>query len=91
MSQNFLQLNKEKTEILIIGANAQREYLSLKSKHQVTNLGVIMDADLNFEAHVRDVTKSAFYHLKNIAKVQGFISQSDSEKLVHAFINSRLD
>ncbi|KAI3373392.1 hypothetical protein L3Q82_021939 [Scortum barcoo] len=32
-----------------------------------------------------------FYHLRNIAKIRHFLSQSDAEKLVHAFVSSRLD
>ncbi|KAF7651000.1 hypothetical protein LDENG_00117560 [Lucifuga dentata] len=33
----------------------------------------------------------AFFHLRNIAKVQPFLTQQDAEKLIHAFISSRLD
>ena len=47
MSENFLQLNKDKTEILIFGAKAQRQKivaylssLSLESKSEARNLGV---------------------------------------------------
>ena len=37
------------------------------------------------------VIKTAFFHLRNIAKVRPFINQNDAEKLIHAFISSRLD
>ena len=37
------------------------------------------------------MTKIVFYHLRNIAKVQSFLSQADIERHVHAFITSRLD
>ena len=33
----------------------------------------------------------SFYHLRNIAKVRLFLSQADTEKLIHCFISSRLD
>ena len=95
--ENFLQLNKDKTEILIFGAKAQRQKivaylssLSLESKSEARNLGVILDSDLNFKRHINQVTKSAFYHLKNISKLRGFLSKEDTEKLIHAFITSRL-
>ncbi len=34
---------------------------------------------------------SAYYHLKNIARIRCFFSSQDLEKLVHAFITSRVD
>ena len=97
-SLNFLQLNQDKTENLVIGAKAERDKISdhLKSfarntKEKGKNLGVITDSDLNLECHIRNVTKVSFYHIRNIAKVRLFLSQADTEKLVCAFISSRLD
>ncbi len=57
----------------------------------VTNLGVILDSNLSFENHISHVTKTAFFHLKNIAKLRNMLTISDAEKLVHAFMTSRLD
>ena len=98
MTQNFLQLNKDKTEIIVFGApdqrskvNAKLASLSLQTKNQVRNLGVILDSDLNFNSHINSITKSAYYHLKNIARMRGFMSKHDLEKLIHAFVSSRLD
>ncbi len=45
----------------------------------------------SFSSHVKAVTKSAYYHLKNIARIRCFVSSQDLEKLVHAFITSRVD
>ncbi len=55
----------------------------------VKNLGVILDSNLSFENHI--VTKKSFFHLRNIAKLRNMLSVSDAEKLVHAFMTSRLD
>ncbi len=60
-------------------------------KNQVKNLGVILETDLSFSSHVKTVTKSAYYHLKTIARIRCFVSSQDLEKLVHAFITSRVD
>ncbi len=57
----------------------------------VKNLGVILDSNLSFENHISNVTKTAFFHLRNIAKLRNMLSVSDVEKLVHAFMTSRLD
>ncbi len=55
------------------------------------SLGVILDSNLSFENHISHVTKTAFFHLRNIAKLRNMLSVSDAEKLVHAFMTSRLD
>ena len=98
MSKNFLQLNQDKTEILLVGPKALRHKiqplltsLPVQPSEHVKNLGVHLDADLSFHRHIFTISKTAFYHLRSIAKVRCFLSQSDSEKLVHAFISSRLD
>ncbi|KAJ0062165.1 hypothetical protein NL108_017132 [Boleophthalmus pectinirostris] len=98
MAANFLQLNQGKTEVLIIGPEAQRERLkaklqtySLNPCERVKSLGVILDSELSFEPHIRSITKSGFYHLKNIARVRPFLSQASAEILIHAFITNRVD
>ena len=98
MCQNFLKLNEEKTEVVVFGAKeerlkvrAQLQTTMLKTTDKARNLGVVMDSDLNFNSHINIIKKSAYYHLKNISRVRGLMSQQDLEKLVHAFIFSRLD
>jgi hypothetical protein len=67
MAHNFLQLNHHKIKVLIVGAKAQRENLAahlnswaIKIKHQVKNLGVILDSELNFSSHIWNVIKIHF-------------------------------
>ncbi len=57
----------------------------------VKNLGVILDSNLSFENHIFHVAKTAFLHLRNIAKLQNMLAVSDAEKIVNAFMTSRLD
>ncbi len=58
---------------------------------QKSDLVVVLDTNLSFENHISHVTKTAFFHLRNIAKLRNMLSVSDAEKLVHAFMTSRLD
>ncbi len=96
MAVNFLQLNQDKTEVLVIGPEGQKEKLlsklyDFKPTQSVKNLGVIFDSELNFIPHIKNITKIGFYHLKNMARVRPFLSQASTEALMHAFISCRLD
>ncbi len=56
----------------------------------VKNVGVVLDSSLSFENHISHVTKTTFFHLRNIAKLRNMQPVSDAEK-IHAFMTSRLD
>ncbi len=76
MRNNFHLLNSDKREILFIGPknstqnllnyNLQQDRCTVTSS-TVKNLGVILDSNLSFENHISHVTKTAFFHLRNIA------------------------
>ncbi len=100
MTNNFLLLNSDKTEILLIGPknstqnlldhNLQLDGCPVPSS-TVKHLGVVLDRNISFENYISHVTKTAFFHLRNIAKLRNMLRVSDAEKLVHAFMTSRLD
>ena len=101
MTSNFLLLNSDKTEVIVFGPKQHRIRLShniatlegftLTSSTTVRNLGVIFDQDMSFNFHIKQISRTAFFHLRNIAKIRHILSQKDAEKLVHAFVTSRLD
>ncbi len=79
MTDNFLLLNLDKTEILLIGPkNSTQNILDhnlqldgcLFTSSKVKNIGVVLDSNLSFENHISHVTKTAFFHLRNIAKLR---------------------
>ncbi len=84
----------DKTEMLLIGPknstqnlldhNLQLDGCTVTSS-TVKNLGVVLDSNLSFENHISNVTKTAFFHLRNISKLRNMLSVSD------AFMTSRLD
>ncbi len=52
-------------------------------------MGVILDSNLSFENNISHVTKTAFFHLRNIAKLRNMLTVSVAEKLVHASMTSK--
>ena len=96
MANHFLQLNADKTAVLII-ANLHSVIrknlgaLSSSSQSSLRNLGVIFDQSMSFDAYNRTLTRSCFFHLRNIAKLRSVVSRAELEMLLHAFISLRLD
>ncbi len=98
LADNFLQLNDSKTEVLVFGhpdiantlSNTLAPITNTVGSH-ARNLGVIFDPALKFDKQINLVVKSAFFHLRIIAKIKSFISIKDLETVIHAFISSRLD
>ena len=43
------------------------------------------------DAQINNICKTAFFHLRNIAKIRKFLSYRQCEVLIHAFISSKLD
>lgn len=46
---------------------------------------------LDMGTHITKICNSAFYYLYNIRHIRKYLSRESTEKLVHAFISSRLD
>jgi len=57
----------------------------------VRNLGVIFDANMSMVKHVNQVCSTAFYHLYNISKIRQFLDRITAERIIHAFVTTRLD
>ncbi len=98
MALNFLKFNDSKTEIILFGqienlasVNVHLGPLAAHNKVAVKNLGVWFDRELKFDKQINNVVKSCFFNLRLLAKVKPFLSAIDLEKLIHAFIFSRLD
>ena len=56
-----------------------------------SNLGVVFDDTMSFKAHISDVCKSSFYHLRNISRIRKYLTREATEMVVHAFVTSKLD
>jgi len=61
--------------------------------NRVKNLGIIFDPTLCFD-QLSDqccCEKQFFFQLRSIAKVKKMLSEKDIERVIYAFITSRLD
>jgi len=84
MTSNFLKLNTDKTDLLLIGAhrftscfcvdNVHIAGVSVQPSTTVKNLGMIFDSSLSFLPHISSLTKSAFFHLRNITCLRPFLN-----------------
>ena len=71
MTRNFLLLNSDKTEVIVLGPKHLRKQLvndtvtlndiSLTSALTVRNLGVIFDQNLSFDSHIKEISRTAIF------------------------------
>lgn len=95
MSQNILQLNSDKTEVLINSpehlCNQVKPLLSpLNIKGTAKNLGIIFHSELIFEQNTQQMVQNVSTKLRNISKIGAMLCFSNTEKSIHAFVSSCL-
>lgn len=88
-SIHCLQLNADKTEDLIVApenvAPMIRQSigtLSSTAYSNLRNLGVIVEQSLPFNTHVKQLTRSCFFHLRNISELRSVAPNSELEMLL---------
>src|SRR4029434_2380614 len=65
--------------------------LSLVPSKTARNLGVIIDDQLTFTAHIASVSRSCRFALYNIHKLRPYLTQYPTQLLVQPLVSSRLD
>ena len=98
---NKLLLNDTKTEVVHLTSRFLRQLNPIasltigSSEVDVTdharNLGVVMDKHMTLSTHINNICRSASYAIFKIGQIRRFIDQATAERLVHAFVTSRLD
>jgi len=54
-------------------------------------VGAVLDSHLHLDTHVNKVCKAASLGICNIGRIRKYIGKAESERLVHAFVSSKLD
>ena len=101
ITRNMLKCNPSKMEVVhFYSRYTQPNCSSVSIKvggHQqepleeVRDLGVTLDSNLTFKAHINKICRWASESIHFIGKIRKFLTQKDTERLVHAFSSSNLD
>lgn len=96
MNLNFLNLNDDKTEIMVFGHHDLLDVDSLgpltaNSRSTVRSLGVMLDGAFKLDKQISATVRSCFFQLRTIAKVKAYLPPKDLERVINALITSRLD
>src|SRR6218665_3314702 len=96
---NFNSFSTTKTQFIWLGsrrrlANVDQCLVAETSPHlvfcdNVRDLGIILDQELNFSAHINQLTRSCYYQLCQLCTVSRSLSHDAAATLVHAFVTSR--
>ena len=101
MGQNFLKLNHQKTEYLLLSSCFKRNKLhhSLRLPNGVNieptstakNLGTIISNDILLNAQVTATCKACNIQLRNISFARRYLTRSSTIQVMNALVLSRID
>ncbi|KAI4900229.1 hypothetical protein NFI96_026022, partial [Prochilodus magdalenae] len=99
MTAHHLKLNPSKTELLLIPSTTGPYHdlaISLGNSlitptEDARSLGVTLDGQLAFSAHIANLTRSCRFLLYTIRRIRPFLSQEATQLLVLSLVISRLD
>ena len=97
---NGLQLNDDKTEILHFSSrfvdtvplpSIKIGETRISPSPEARNLGVTLDSHLQLKTHVSNICRSGWAFIHMLGRIRKYLDNDSTERLVHAFITSRLD
>jgi hypothetical protein len=102
MSANLLSLNQSKTEFLLFGLPKQLSKIinpvihfssdtSITPVSSARNLGVIFDSTLSMSDHISAVSKSCYYHIRDLRHIRSTLDLNTAKTVAASLIHSRLD
>ena len=101
MTANMLQLNMDKTEVLVLMNKSLRnpttmnkikiDLIDISNSSSIWNLGVIFDSALSSEAFVNSICKSAWFNLFNISRSRRSLTTDAAKILIQAYVMFKID
>ena len=102
MNDNFLKLNDDKTDLLIITTREELSKISdisikvgdqsiSPSDDPPRKLGVIFDSTCCLDAHIAKLCRSINFNLYSVGKIRKYLDGPTAEKMINATVTSRLD
>ena len=102
MTDNKLNLNDDKIEVMIISSSRMSTALSIPDSFDIgnasvpfsdtgKNLGVTLDCHLSSKTHVLNLVRTGNFELRRIGSIRSLLTTEATATLVSAFILSRLD
>ena len=101
MAINYLKLNDDKTDFIILGSSCNLAKVKTSSiqigEHIISksdcvrNIGALFDASMRMVEQVNQLSRTAWFHLHRISKIRQYLTTEQTQCIIHAYVTSRLD
>ena len=102
IGSNRLKMNPDKTQFIWLSSRQQLSAVDMTPLHlhdgtvimpstTVSNLGAVFDCEVTILYHVNSVSRSCFYHLRQLRTMRRALTHDFAKMLAHAFFSSRVD
>ena len=101
MSSNRLKLNASKTEFIWLGSTRRLARCTfdpiiisgvpIQPSSTVRDLGAYIDSGMSYTDHVTRLTRTCFFHIRQLRSIRRSLTVDSSHTLVRALILTRLD
>jgi hypothetical protein len=101
MAMNYLKLNDDKTEFIILGSKHNLRTVTtthltigenkVKPSKCVKNIGATFDEHMKLDKHVAITCRNAWHHLYQISKIKKYLSEPQLKSVIQSFVISKID
>ena len=100
MITNKLKINDSKTEFLLITSPRSKftkdiqitiGQSNISPSSTCKSLGVMLDDHFAMDAHISNICRSTYFHIRNIGAIRDLLTPSAAAQLVHSLVTSRVD